>query len=190
MGNFDVVLIGGSLGGIEALGVILGALPANFPAAIAVVLHRSPHGPGILAEIIGRRTRLSVKDAAEGDHLVPGTVHIAPPDRHLLIDRGGSLSLSNAAKVRFSRPSVDRLFESGAESLGGRIIAVVLTGYDGDGADGVRAVKRWGGMVLTQNRETAEVSDMPLASIATGTVDLVLPLEAIAGTLLSLVRAN
>lgn len=189
-GNFDVVLIGASVGGFRALKVILGGLPADFPAAIAVVLHRSPHGESRLAELLGRRTRLRVKEAAEGDHLMPGVVHIAPPGRHLLIGHDGLLSLSDAAKVRHSRPSVDRLFESGAKSLGERIIAVVLTGYDGDGADGVRAVKRWGGMVLAQNLASAEVFDMPQASIATGTVDLVLPLEEIAGILLRLVRGG
>jgi two-component system chemotaxis response regulator CheB len=186
--TFDVVVIAASLGGLEAVRVILAGLPEDFRAGIALVLHRAPQGPSPLAAILNGRTRLAVKDAEESDRLRPGVVHLAPPNRHLLINPDGSLSLSDSAKVHFSRPAADRLFESGAASFGGRIIAVVLTGGNDDGAVGVRAVKRMGGRVIAQDQATSEAFRMPHAAIETGCVDLILPLREIAPTLVSMVR--
>jgi two-component system chemotaxis response regulator CheB len=185
-GPFEVVVIGASLGGMAALSRVLRDLPADFRAAIAVVLHRSPDGPGLLAEILNKCTPLKVKDASNNDHLDPGTVHIAPAGKHLLINRDESLSLSSSKKIRFARPAVDLLFKSGAMSLGERITAVVLTGGGSDGADGVRAVKRMGGLVIAQDRYTSEAFGMPSAAIATGSVDRILPLGLIADFLVAL----
>ena len=177
--SFPVVVIGASAGGIIALSTILAALPERFSAAIAIVQHRSSK-PGLLAEVISRQSGRSVRDATEGDRLIPGSIFLAPAGRHLLINADASLSLADTPKVHFSRPSVDRLFESAAENLKGRIIAVVLTGGDGDGQDGVQAVKRWGGCVIAQDRATSKTPSMPESAIETGCVDLVLPLDEIA----------
>jgi two-component system chemotaxis response regulator CheB len=184
---YDLVVIAASTGGLEALKVILNALPADFPAAIAVVQHRDPRPSSRFEELVGRRTRLAIKQAEAGDVLSPGTVHVAPPGRHLVVGPGGTLSLSDSAKVRSSRPSADPLFESAAAVFGARVIVVVLTGADGDGSDGVRVVKRMGGRVIAQDEESSQVYGMPYAALKTGMVDYVLPLGDIAARLLAMV---
>jgi two-component system, chemotaxis family, protein-glutamate methylesterase/glutaminase len=176
--TFPVIVFGASAGGIPALSTILSDLPETFPAVIAIVQHRSSE-PGLLAETLSRRSGRTVRDAAEGDQLAPGLIVLAPAGKHLLINPDASLSLSDSPKVRSSRPSADRLFESGAQNLKDRLIAVVLTGYDGDGTNGVEAVRRMGGRVIAQEPATAEAPNMPLSAITTGCVDFVLPLREI-----------
>jgi two-component system chemotaxis response regulator CheB len=184
--GFPVVVIGASAGGIKAISTILSGLPENFPAAIAIVQHRSSE-PGLLAEVLAFRSKRPVRDAADGDQLAPGCIFLAPAGRHLLINPDGTLSLSDAPKVRFTRPAAERLFESGAESLGERLIAVVLTGYDRDGTSGVEAVHRMGGRVIAQDPATCDAPRMPVSAITTGCVDFVLPLEEIGSALEGLV---
>jgi two-component system chemotaxis response regulator CheB len=186
---FPVVVIAASAGGINALGVILASLPADFRAGIAIVQHRSPQA-GLLAEALSYLGGRTVRDANEGDRLTPGSVFVAPAGKHLLINRDGSLSLSDSAKVHSVRPAADRLFASGAESLRGRLIAVVLTGGDGDGSDGVRTVKAMGGRVIAQDETTSEVFSMPASAIATGCVDFVVPLGEIGPALVELVSED
>lgn len=175
---FPVVVFGASAGGIPALSTILGSLPAEFPAAIAIVQHRSSE-PGLLAETLSHRSKRPVRDATDGDRLAPGRIFVAPAGKHLLINADGSLSLSEAPKVRSSRPAADPLFESAAESLGERLLAVVLTGYDHDGSKGIEAVHRTGGRVIAQEPTTAEAPGMPVSAIMTGCVDWVLPVGEI-----------
>jgi two-component system chemotaxis response regulator CheB len=139
-----------------------------------------------MADILSRRTSLRVKQAEEGDRLAPATVSIAPPDRHLLVNPDGTLSLSQSELVHFVRPSADLLFESVAASYRRRAIAVVLTGTGSDGAMGVRAIKQMGGTVIVQDEKTAEFFGMPAAAIHTGQVDHILPLDEIAPALLTL----
>ena len=184
---YDVVVIAASTGGLEALKVILNPLPADFPAAIAVVQHRDPRPSSMFEELVSRRTRLTIRQAEAGDALRPGTVHVAPPDRHLLIGPGGALSLSDSPKVRFARPAADPLFESAAVVFEARVIAVVLTGGAGDGSDGIRVVKRMGGRVIAQDEESSQVFGMPYSAFKTGMVDYVLPLGDIAARLLAMV---
>jgi two-component system chemotaxis response regulator CheB len=140
-----------------------------------------------MADILCRRTPLPVKQAEEGDRLLPGTVYIAPPDRHLLVNGDGTLSLSYTELVHFVRPSADLLFESTAASYRDRAIVVVLTGTGSDGNMGVRAIKKMGGTVIAQDQKTSEFFGMPGAAIHTGSVDFILPLDDIAPALLSLV---
>jgi two-component system, chemotaxis family, protein-glutamate methylesterase/glutaminase len=187
--TFPVVVFGASAGGIEALATILSALPDQFLAAIAIVQHRSSR-PGSLAAVLTYLAKRSVRDAVEGDLLSPGCVFVAPAGSHLLINPDGTLSLSDSAKVRSSRPAADRLFESGAESLKERLIAVVLTGGDFDGSNGVQAVKRLGGRVIAQDEATSQVYGMPGSAIATGSVDFVLPLGEIGPALTRLVAGG
>lgn len=184
---FDIIAIAASAGGLKALSAVLSELKADLPVAIVVVQHLSPNHPSQMAEILTRRTPLQVKQAADRDCLKPGTVYIAPPDRHLLVNPDGSLSLSQSEKVHFVRPSAEVLFESVASSYKNRAIAVVLTGSDRDGTQGVRAIKNMGGVVIAQNKETSLVFGMPGAAIDTGCVDFILPLDEIAGALTELV---
>ncbi|MCL5108276.1 MAG: chemotaxis protein CheB [Chloroflexi bacterium] len=187
---FDVVAFASSAGGLKALIEVLAALPATFPAAIVLVQHVDPRHRSLMAEILTRHTSLSVREAEEGDHLQPGTVLVAPPNKHLLINRDGTVSLSSSELVHFVRPSADLLFESLAASYGDRAIAVVLTGTGSDGTMGVQAIKKTGGMVIAQDEASAEFFGMPGAAIATGSVDFTLPLAEIAPALLSLVNAG
>jgi two-component system chemotaxis response regulator CheB len=157
---------------------------------IVVVQHLDPRHRSLMADILSRRTPLRVKQAEEGESLISGTVYIAPPKRHLLVNSDGTLSLTQSELVHFLRPSADLLFESVAASYKERAIAAVLTGTGTDGAMGVEAVKKMGGTVIVQDQKTAEFSGMPSAAIKTGNVDFILPLEEISPSLVTLVMAN
>lgn len=141
-----------------------------------------------MADILGRRTPLKVKQAEEGDCTTPGTAYIAPPDRHLLVNLDGTLTLTQSELVHFVRPSADLLFESVAASFKERAIAVVLSGTGGDGSMGVKAIKKMGGTVIVQDEKSSEFYGMPGAAVHTGAVDFVLPLEEIARALITLVK--
>jgi two-component system chemotaxis response regulator CheB len=182
---FPVVVLAASAGGIQALGHIFRALPADFRAALAVVQHRDPRVPGLLAAVLQRSSTLPVQDAASGDRLQPGRISLAPANRHLVVEPDGSLSLSTAAPVRSTRPAADVLFASVAPVFTTRVIAVVLTGYDSDGTHGIQIVKQWGGMVIAQDEASSEVFGMPRSAIATGAVDDVLALQEIAPALVA-----
>lgn len=184
---FDVVALAASAGGLTAISRILSALPADFPAAIVIVQHLTPRHRSLMADILSRRTLLQVKQAAEGDCLSPATVYIAPPNRHLLVNPDGTLSLSQSELVHFVRPSADLLFESVAASYRHCAIAVVLSGTGSDGAMGVQAIKKMGGTVISQDEESAEFFGMPNAAIQTGNVDFVLSLDEISSALVTLV---
>ncbi len=185
-----MVALASSAGGLSALIQVLAGLPANFPSPVVVVQHLDPHHPSLMADILSRRTPLKVKQAEDGDRLEPGVVHIAPPNKHLLVDPDGTISLSSSELVHFVRPSADLLFESVAASSRERAIAVVLTGTGIDGSMGVGAIKKMGGTVIAQDEETSEFFGMPSAAIHTGNVDFVLPLEEIAPALVKLVYGD
>jgi two-component system, chemotaxis family, protein-glutamate methylesterase/glutaminase len=185
--QFDIVAMVSSAGGLAAVRHILEHLPADFPASIVIVQHLDPRHRSLMAGILSRYTKLIVKQAEECDRLLPGHVWLAPPDRHLLVNPDRSLSLSQSELVHFLRPSGDLLFESVAASYKDRVIAVVLTGTGSDGSMGVRGIKKMGGTVIVQHPENAEFSGMPEAAIATQLVDFILPLDDIAGALVTLV---
>jgi two-component system chemotaxis response regulator CheB len=184
---FDIVALASSAGGLAALSHVLAALPAAFPAAVVVVQHLDPRHRSLMANILSRRTSLQVKQAEEGDRLRPATVYIAPPNRHLLVNPNGTLSLSQSELVHFVRPSADLLFESAAASYKDRAIAVVLTGTGSDGAMGLQAIKKMSGTVIAQDERTSEFFGMPGAAIHSGNVDFILPLDEIAAALVTLV---
>jgi two-component system chemotaxis response regulator CheB len=187
---FEIVALASSAGGLNALVQVLSALPAGFPVAIVLVQHVDPRHHSYLAEILGRRTFLRVQPAADGDQLAQGTVFVAPPDQHLLVEAGGTLRLAQTDRVHFVRPSADRLFDSVARAFGDRAIAVVLTGTGSDGASGIRAIKHGGGTVIAQDSASAEHFGMPGAAIKTGCVDQVLPLDDIAPALVQLIESG
>jgi two-component system, chemotaxis family, protein-glutamate methylesterase/glutaminase len=188
--GFDIVGLAASAGGLKALTDVLAALPVDFPAALVVLQHLDPRHRSLMAEILGKRTALPVKEAAEGDRLEPGRAYVAPPNRHLLVNSDRTLSLTQTELVHFVRPSADLLFESIAASYRERAIAVVLSGSGKDGAMGVKAIKKMGGTVIVQDEQTSEFFGMPAAAQQTGNVDFVLPLHEIAGALQTLVRGS
>ena len=187
MKGFEIVALAASAGGLRALTDVLAALPADFRAALVVVQHLDPRHRSLMADILGKRTALRVQQAREGDTVQPGLAYIAPPNRHLLVNAGGTLSLSQTELVHFVRPSADLLFESVAASYRERAIAVVLSGTGSDGAMGVRAIKKMGGTVIVQDQKTSEFFGMPDAAQQTGSADFILPLPEIAPALRTLV---
>jgi len=189
MRSFDIVALAASAGGLNALTHVLHALPADFAAAIVVVQHLDPRHRSLMADILGRRTGLKVKQAEQGDRVQAGAVMIAPPNKHLLVNRDGSLTLTQTELVHFVRPSADLLFESTAAAYRERAIAVVLSGSGTDGAMGVKAIKKMGGTVIVQDQRSSEFGGMPEAARQTGIADFVLPLQEIAPALQTLVNS-
>ena len=179
---YSVVAIGASWGGLHAVGLVLAELPSEFRPAVVVAQHRGPDGPLRLAEALGNRSRLPVSEASDKDALEPGHVYIAPPNYHLLVERGG-LTLSTDEPENFSRPSIDVLFESVAGAYREEAIGVILTGASEDGATGLARIRRNGGITIVQQPETAARSRMPQAAIAAGGATKILALEEIAGFL-------
>lgn len=187
--EFEIVAMASSAGGLKALIAILGQMPAEFPAAIAIVQHLDPRHRSSLVEILSKRTQLTVKSAEESDRIENSVVYVAPPDRHLLVNPDHSLSLSQSELVHFLRPSADLLFESVAATYGKQAIAVVLTGTGSDGSTGVKAIKKMGGTVIAQDKQS-EFFGMPSSAIETGVVDFVLPLDEIAEAIVRLVQGE
>jgi two-component system chemotaxis response regulator CheB len=181
-----VVGIAASAGGLKALMVVLERLPVDFPAAVVVVLHVSPHYPSRIADILRRHTALLVTEAQDGEDLAPGHVYVAAPDHHLLVVAQGRLSLTSSAEVHHLRPSADLLFESIAQHCGSRGLVVVLSGTGSDGAAALDAIKRSGGTVIAQSEGSSEFFGMPGAAIRTGLVDHILPLADIAPKLIAM----
>jgi len=185
-----VVAIASSKGGIKAVEQILSGLPADFGGSIIVVQHLSSLFKSHLDSILDRATSLKVKPATAGAKLLRGMVYVAPPDHHVIVNQDRTISLSHAPKEHFVRPSAEYTFRSLASVYQERAIAVVLTGYDGDGKKGVQLIKEKGGKVIAQDRQTSLVFDMPQTAIDTGCVDLVLPINRIADNIVKLVVNN
>lgn len=189
---FHLVAIGASAGGLPALSAVLSRLPADFPLPIAIVQHIDPVHESLLADILGRCTHLRVREGADDDPLLPGTVYVAPPGWHMEVSAESGCSriaLEHSEPLHFVRPSADRLFESAAAACG-PIIGVVLTGNGTDGAVGAEAIRRAGGVVIAQDEATSAFFGMPHAAIEHGAVDHVLPLKEIAPALLRLAKSD
>jgi len=182
-----IIVMAASAGGIEALRVILRTLPASLAVPIAIVQHRAAEPSGNLARTLSGATALHLKDAEDGEVLAAGTVYLAPAGCHFIVDDCGFARLIDGPKVRFARPSADVLFGSAANAFGAAVLAVVLTGGDGDGAAGSRQVRAAGGIVIAQDRETSQVFSMPAATIAAGAASFILPLAEIGPKMLELV---
>jgi two-component system, chemotaxis family, protein-glutamate methylesterase/glutaminase len=185
-----VIAIAASSGGLAALSEVLRKLPATLPAAILVLQHLSPDQRSHLTEILADRTALLVRQAAQGMRLEHGVVYVAPPGAHLLVGAEGRLALSRLPPLHWCRPSADRLFASVGAKYGAGAIAVVLTGYGVDGAEGAQVLRRLGGTVLVQDDATSACPDMPRAARRAGAVDRVLPLGEIAAELETLVGSG
>lgn len=189
MKEYEIVVVGTSLGGLTALEALLKGLPGDFNLPIVVVQHRDKRSDGTLGMILERYTGLNVCDAEDKMPITRGNVYLAPPNYHLLVERG-SLSLSCEGPVLFARPSIDVMFESAADAYGCRTIGVIMTGASADGARGLAAIKQRGGVAIVQQPETAEARAMPAAAIAAVKPDRILPLNEIGLYLAELVYLN
>ena len=176
----DAVVIGASAGGVEALTVLLPALPADSKAAVFIVLHLPRDKPSLLSAIFARKCPLPVREAQDKESVVSGTVYFAPTDYHLLLDAGPQMALSADDLVHHSRPSVDVLFESAAHIYGNRLLGIILTGANADGAEGLAAVHDNGGVTVVQQPASARSPQMALAALKLRPADFVLPLHEIA----------
>lgn len=185
--NYELVVIGCSMGGMHALQVIFETLPADFPLPIAVVQHRYRTSNESLPSFLRQHSRLNVVDSVDKEWIKPGTVYLAPANYHLLVERG-ELSLSVDEVVAYSRPSIDVLFESAADAYASGVIGVILTGANSDGARGCATIKKRGGFVIAQDPTTAESPTMPQAAIDATRVDRILPLNRIGPFLVELSR--
>lgn len=189
MPAFEVIAIAASAGGIQALRKLLAILPEDFPIPILVVQHlpAAPDYKSVLDVVLGRTTSLRVKWAEEDEKMRPGTVFLAPQDRHLSVDSARRLHLTAGPKINGVRPAADPLFASIAANFGARAIAVVLSGALWDGAEGAWKIARSGGRVLAQDRASSQCFDMPNATLAGSGVDFMFAPAIIAHTLVNLV---
>jgi two-component system chemotaxis response regulator CheB len=180
---YELAVIGASWGGLRAVGELLAGLPERLELAFAVAQHRGPDSrPGGLEELLQAHTGYRVLEAGDKDPIEPGCVYVAPPDYHLLIERG-SFALSLDPRVNYARPSIDVMFESASDAYRERLIGIVLTGANEDGAAGLALIKRRGGVAIVQDPREAEAPAMPAAALAalaaTSAADAVLPLAEI-----------
>jgi two-component system chemotaxis response regulator CheB len=186
----EVIVMGGSAGAVDALATILPSLPADFSLPIATVVHLPPDRVSDLAGALSYRSAVRIKEAEDKEPLTPGCVFVAPPNYHLLLERSGHLSLAVDDPVHFSRPSIDVLFESAALAYGPRVLGILLTGANEDGASGLLAIHRAGGQTLVQSPESAVASAMPSSALLLEPRHDVLPLEEIGPFLLQLHRTG
>jgi two-component system, chemotaxis family, protein-glutamate methylesterase/glutaminase len=176
----DVVVIGGSSGSIDVLLKLLPNLKAPLSLAIILVLHRKNSGESTMTELFTSKTTIPVKEVEDKDPVEPGTIYIAPADYHLLIEQNREFSLDSSEKINFSRPSLDVTFESAADVYGPSLVGVILSGANADGTNGLKAVKRAGGLIIAQKPETAQVSYMPEQAILNNTIDFIFDVSELA----------
>jgi two-component system chemotaxis response regulator CheB len=177
LANRDIVVIGASAGGIEALSVLVEGLPAGLPAAIFVLVHLSPDSPGYLPDILSRRAPLPVQHAVDQERFTTGRIYVAPPDHHLLLDADERTRLTRGPKENRARPAVDPLFRSAAVEFGRRVIGVVLSGALDDGTAGLRGIKMCGGTAVVQDPTDALADSMPATALRNVSVDYCRPVR-------------
>jgi len=182
----NIVVIGCSVGGVEALQTIVAGLPPNFPAAIFVVLHISPQTHSVLPDILNRAGKLPAKHPAHRESIKRGHIYVAPPDHHLIIE-SGHIVLSRGPKENRHRPSVDPLFRSAARAYGRQVIGIILTGSLDDGTVGLQAVKKVGGVAIVQDPTDAFCGDMPRSAMDHVKTDYVVPVAQMPALLAELV---
>jgi len=187
--NYELIVAGASLGGFDALAKLLGALPEDFPLPLAVVQHRSSDSDELLSILLQRACRLPVAEVEDKQPTLPGTIYIAPANYHLLVEKD-HFALSVDDRVQFARPSIDVLFESAADAYREKLVAILLSGSNEDGAQGIARVKARGGLTIVQEPASAESTRMPEAAIAVAKVDHILPLAEIAQLLNDMVRRS
>jgi two-component system chemotaxis response regulator CheB len=171
---FDAVVLGGSAGGTEVMALLLASLPADFAPAVLIVSHLPADTPSYLVESLRYRCRLPVVEPDSGESVVAGRVHVAPPGYHMLVDDDRTIALSIDSSVRYSRPSIDVMFESAAHVYATRLLGILLSGANDDGSHGLEVIRAMGGVAWVQDPQTASSATMPRAAIARGAVDDIL----------------
>jgi two-component system, chemotaxis family, protein-glutamate methylesterase/glutaminase len=188
-GHRDLVVIGASAGGVEVLTRVVKGLPTDLRAAICIVLHVAPGSPSMLAHILGRAGPLSCRSARDGERLRQGVILVAPPDHHLVIERG-HVRLTAGPRENGHRPSIDVLFRSAAAALDSRVVGVVLSGTRDDGSAGLAAIKANGGATIVQDPKEAMYAGMPASAIAHVAVDAIVASELVASTIAAMVKGE
>lgn len=173
--RYEAVVIGGSAGSMEVMLSFFSLLPPHFYFPITVICHLHPEDDGGMVELFKSKLQIKVLEAREKEKLQTGHIYFPPANYHLLVERDCTFALSKDKKVHFSRPSIDVFFESAAVCWAEKLIGIILTGASADGAEGIRAIKKHGGLTLAQDPDEATYAVMPQAAIDTGCVDTVLP---------------
>lgn len=189
MSKHDIIVIGASAGGMEALKKLVAELPADFPGTVFIVWHVSPEHPSLLPQILERACSLSTAHALDQEAIKPNRIYVAPPDYHLLVEPG-HVRITHGPKENRFRPSVDVLFRSAARAYGSRVIGVVLSGALDDGASGLYAVKQRGGIAMVQDPFEALYSSMPLQAMKAVAVDHCLPVAKMGALLVHLANES
>jgi two-component system chemotaxis response regulator CheB len=174
----NIIVIGCSVGGVEALQQIVAPLPGNFQASLFVVLHVSPQSTSVLPDILSRAGRLRATHAVDGEAIRPAHIYVAPPDYHLVLERN-KVRVIRGPKENRHRPAIDPLFRSAARAFGPRVIGVILTGALNDGTAGLLSIKHTGGIAIAQDPQEAMCGDMPRSAIENANVDYVVPVREI-----------
>ncbi|GGD85173.1 chemotaxis protein CheB [Caballeronia grimmiae] len=187
MSTIDAIVIGASAGGVEALNLLLPALPREFALPVLIVVHVRQGQPSLLPGLFAERCSIPVQEPFDKDVIAPGVIYFAPPGYHMMVEAEDgappAIALSVDPPVRFSRPSVDVLFESAAHAYGERLLGIVLSGANDDGGRGARAIRDAGGACWAQDPDTASAPSMPQAAIAQGAANEVLTLDDMAARL-------
>ena len=184
--KYDAIVVGASAGGLYALSGILENLPADYPIPVMVVQHRVKDQKHLLEEVLQSKCKIQIKQADEKENIQSGFVYIAPPDYHLLIESDRTFSLSSDEQVRYSRPSIDVLFETAAIVFKETLVAIILTGANNDGSGGIVEVEKYGGLTIAQDPAEAQFPFMPKAAIETKAVEHIWKLSEIQNFLLKI----
>lgn len=179
LNSIKLVLIGGSAGSLEVVLKIVSALDFTGQFAIVIIVHRKNTPDTILSDLIATKTDWPVKEVEDKEQLLAGTIYLAPPDYHLLFEDHHTFSLDGSEKINYSRPSIDVTFQSGAEIFGSSVIAILLSGANADGSQGIKAIADQGGYTIAQDPATADVSYMPASAIKNARISEILPAEKI-----------
>jgi two-component system chemotaxis response regulator CheB len=182
MNKYELLIIGGSAGGLEVLLEVLPQLRTDLDYAVVLVMHRRG-GDSLLTGLLSDKTKLAVKEAEEKEAIRPGVIYIAPADYHLLIENDKTFSLDYSEKIHYSRPAIDASFETAAEAYGPLLAGVLLSGANADGSEGLLQIKQAGGLTIVQDPDEASVSYMPQQAIEKGAADKILTTRQIIGLL-------
>ena len=184
--HYEAIVIGVSSGGLKAMKSIFYHLPNDFNTPIIVVQHIGANSDSQWIKILNDHCKLNVKEADEKEKIKEGTIYVAPPNYHLLIEKNKTFSLTIDERVNFARPAIDVLFDSAAEAYKNKLIGIILTGSSADGTAGLKKIKEYGGLTIAQDPKTAESPYMPASAIAAFQMDHILPLEGISDFLIKL----
>lgn len=184
---FDLIVVGASWGGLDALTVLVRALPQDFAVPVVIVQHRGPDAESFLSGLLQQWTGRKVIEPEDKDPIEPGHIYVAPANYHLLVETG-HFSLTTEPPVRYSRPSIDVMFGSAAHAYGEKLIGVVLTGANEDGSRGLKCVEEYGGYCVVQDPATAEVTTMPMAALKRVPGATVVPMDAIAAHIVDVAK--